>query len=33
MNLGPVNIPAGADVTINAKLTADKTPILFVNVK
>ena len=33
MDLGPVNIPAGADITINAKLTADKTPILFVNVK
>ena len=33
MNLGPVDIPADADLTINAKLTADKTPILFVNVK
>jgi hypothetical protein len=33
MNLGPVDIPAGADLTINAKLTADKTPVLFVNVK
>lgn len=33
MNLGPVEIPAGADVTINAKLTADKTPILYAIVK
>jgi hypothetical protein len=33
MNLGPIDIPADADLTINAKLTADKTPILFVNVK
>jgi len=29
MNLGPVELPADADVIINAKLTADKTPILF----
>jgi hypothetical protein len=33
MNLGPVDIPADADVTINAKLTGDKTPILFATVK
>jgi hypothetical protein len=33
MNLGPVELPAGADVTINAKLTSDKTPILFAQVK
>ncbi len=33
MNLGPVDLPADADVTINAKLTADKTPILFAQVK
>jgi hypothetical protein len=28
-----VEIPAGADVIINAKLSADKTPILFARVK
>ena len=33
MNLGPVVLPAGADVTINAKLTGDKTPFLFPIVK
>jgi hypothetical protein len=33
MTLGPVDLPADADVTINAKLTADKTPILFAQVK
>jgi len=33
MNLGPVELPADADVIINAKLTADKTPILFAQVK
>lgn len=33
MNLGPVDLPANADVIINAKLTADKTPILFAIVK
>jgi hypothetical protein len=33
MNLGPVDLPADADVTINAKLNADKTPILFAQVK
>jgi hypothetical protein len=33
MNLGPVDIPADADVTINAKLTGDETPVLFVTVK
>jgi hypothetical protein len=33
MNLGPVDLPADADVIINAKLTADKTPILFAQVK
>jgi hypothetical protein len=33
MTLGPVDLPADADLTINAKLTADKTPVLFVNVK
>ena len=33
MNLGPVDLPADVDVTINAKLTADKTPILFAQVK
>lgn len=33
MDLGPVDIPAGADLTINAKLTADKTPVLYVSMK
>ena len=33
MSLSDVEIPAGADVIINAKLTADKTPILFARVK
>jgi hypothetical protein len=33
MTVGPVEIPAGADMIINAKLTADKTPILFVRAK
>lgn len=33
MTLGPVDIEAGSDLIINAKLTADKTPILFVRAK
>lgn len=33
MNLGPVDLPADADVIINAKLSADKTPILFPIIK
>ena len=33
MTLSGVEIPAGADVIINAKLTGDKTPILFATVK
>ena len=33
MTLGPVNIPAGADVSIRAKLSAEKTPTLKVQVK
>jgi len=33
MTLSNVEIPAGADVIINAKLTGDKTPILFAKVK
>lgn len=33
MTLGPVDIEAGADLVINAKLTADKTPILIARVK
>jgi hypothetical protein len=33
MTLGPVELPAGADVIINAKLSANKTPILFAIVK
>jgi hypothetical protein len=33
MSLGPVDIPAGADVNIRAKLSADKTPTLKVQVK
>jgi hypothetical protein len=33
MTLGPVDIEAGADLIINAKLTGDKTPILFARAK
>lgn len=33
MTLSNVEIPAGADLIINAKLSADKTPILFARVK
>jgi hypothetical protein len=33
MSLGPTDIPADVDVTIKAKLSAGKTPILKVNVK
>jgi hypothetical protein len=33
MSLGPVDIPAGADVGIRAKLSADKTPTLKAQVK
>lgn len=33
MSLGPVEIPAGVDVTIRAQLGAEKTPTLRVNVK
>ena len=33
MSLGPVDIPAGADVGIRAKLSAEKTPTLKVQVK
>ena len=33
MTLGPVDIEAGANLIINAKLTGDKTPILFARVK
>jgi len=33
MTLGPVDIEAGADLIINAKLTGDKTPILYARVK
>lgn len=33
MSLGPVEIPAGADVGIRAKLSAEKTPTLKVQVK
>jgi hypothetical protein len=33
MTLSNVEIPAGADLIINAKLTGDKTPILFVRAK
>ena len=32
MSLGPVDIPAGVDVTIKAQLSADKTPTLKVRV-
>jgi hypothetical protein len=33
MSLGSTDIPAGVDVIIKAKLSADKTPILKVKVK
>ena len=33
MSLGPVEIPAGVDVGIRAKLSAEKTPTLKVQVK
>ena len=33
MTLGPVDLSADADVIINAKLTSDKTPILFAAVR
>jgi hypothetical protein len=33
MSLGPVDIPAGVDVGIRAKLSADKTPTLKVQVE
>ena len=33
MTLSGVEIPAGADIIINAKLTADKTPVLFARAK
>ena len=33
MTLGPVDLPADADVIINAKLTGDQIPILFATVK
>lgn len=33
MSLGPVTIPEGTDVSIRAKLSADKTPTLKVKVK
>ena len=33
MTVGPVDIDAGADLIINAKLNADKTPTLFVRAK
>ncbi len=33
MSLGPVDIPAGVDVGIRAKLSAEKTPTLKVQVK
>ncbi|UCD97592.1 MAG: DUF4397 domain-containing protein [Chloroflexota bacterium] len=33
MTLGPVDLPAGAEVSINAKLNSEKTPILFPIVK
>jgi hypothetical protein len=33
MNLGPVDLPADVDVIINAKLNADKTPILYPTVR
>ncbi|UCH59551.1 MAG: DUF4397 domain-containing protein [Anaerolineales bacterium] len=33
MSVGPVDIPAGADVNIKAKLSANKTPTLKVKIK
>ncbi len=33
MSLGPADIPADADVTVNAKLSAEKTPVLKVKIK
>ena len=33
MSLGPTDIPAGVDVDIKAKLSANKTPTLKVKVK
>jgi len=33
MTLGPVSIPAGADLLIRAQLSADKTPVLVVKSK
>ena len=33
MTLGPVDLPADADVIINAKLTGDQIPILYATVK
>ena len=33
LTLGPVELPADADVIINAKLTGDQIPILFATVK
>lgn len=33
MSFGPAEIPAGVDVNVKAKLSADKTPILKVRVK
>jgi hypothetical protein len=33
MSFGPAEIPAGVDVNVKAKLSADKTPILKVKVK
>jgi hypothetical protein len=33
MTVGPVEIPAGAEVTLHAKLSADKTPIIKASIK
>ena len=33
MTLGPADIPAGADVTIRATLSGEKTPVLKANIK
>jgi len=33
MSLGPADIPADVDVSVNAKLSADKTPVLKVKIK
>ncbi len=33
MSFGPAEIPAGVDVNVKAKLSADKTPVLKVKVK